>query len=147
MRKYTNTYIIKDNNGVLVIKGNNKYIEVLIDVEDIDKLKPYSWRINDKGYIISDYKRNKVRLHNIILDRDTPNTKIVCDHINRNKLDNRKANLRIISQRENNLNRENIINAKYYTYRKDRNKYYVYGVGYFNTEEEAIKARNNCENQ
>ena len=24
MRKYTNTYIIKDNNGVLVIKGNNK---------------------------------------------------------------------------------------------------------------------------
>lgn len=42
MRKYTNTYIIKDNNGVLVIKGNNKYIEVLIDVEDIDKLKPYS---------------------------------------------------------------------------------------------------------
>ena len=27
---------------------------------------------------------------------------------------------------------------------KDNN---VYGVGYFNTEEEAIKARNNCENQ
>ena len=78
MRKYTNTYIIKDNNGVLVIKGNNKYIEVLIDVEDIDKLKPYSWRINDKGYIISDYKRNKVRLHNIILDRDTSNTKKSC---------------------------------------------------------------------
>lgn len=29
----------------------------------------------------------------------------------------------------------------------NRNKYYVYGVGYFNTEEEAIEARNNCENQ
>ena len=81
------------------------------------------------------------------MNRDTSNTKIVCDHINRNKLDNRKANLKITSQRENNLNRENIINAKYYTYRKDRNKYYVYGVSCFNTEEEAIKARNNCENQ
>lgn len=146
MRKYINNYIIKDKYSILQIIGENKNIEVLIDTEDIEKLKPYSWRINEKGYIVSDIRRRKVRIHNFILDRDTSNSKIVCDHINRNKLDNRKENLRIITQKENNLNRSVIDNAKYYCYRKDRNNFYVYNVGYFNTELEAKEAVLNVRN-
>lgn len=146
MKKYKNEYITYNNYSILQIIGNNKNIKVLIDTEDINKLKLHSWRINDKGYIISDINRKKVRIHNFILNRDTSNPKIVCDHINRNKLDNRKQNLRIVSQQENNINRTIIDNAKYYTYRKDRNKYYAYNIGYFNTEKEAKEAVFNVRN-
>lgn len=146
MKIYKNEYIIKDDYAILKISGNNKLINVLIDIEDINKLKKHSWRINEKGYIISDIKYRKTRIHNFILNRDTSNPKIVCDHINKNKLDNRKKNLRIVTQRENNLNRSIIENAKYYTYRKDRNKYYAYNIGYFNTEEEAKNAVINVRN-
>ena len=56
-------------------------------------------------------------------ERDTSNQKITCDHINRNKLDNRKENLRIISHLENNLNTDRIQKGKGYCFRKDRNKW------------------------
>lgn len=82
--------------------------------------------------------------------------KITCDHINRNKLDNRKENLRIISHLENNLNTDRIQKGKGYCFRKDRNKWMAYiginyklkTIGYFNTEKEAKEARKYyCENQ
>lgn len=154
MKKYKNEYITYDNYSILQIIGNNKNIKVLIDTEDINKLKLHSWRINDKGYIISDINRKKVRIHNFILNRDTSNPKIVCDHVNRNKLDNRKCNLRIVSQKENNKNRISK-KGKYYT--KKKNKWFAYylvnrrmhSLGYHNTEEEARNAveRHFCENQ
>lgn len=146
MKKYKNEYITYEKYSILKITGNNKNINVLIDTEDIDKLKLHSWRINEKGYIVSSIKRKNIRIHNFILNRDTSNSKIVCDHINRNKLDNRKENLRITTQRENNLNRAIIENAKYYTYRKDRKQYYAYNIGYFKTEEEAKNAVLNVRN-
>lgn len=116
--------------------------------------------INNYNYntlIIIDSKNNEtVRIHNLILERDTSNQKITCDHINRNKLDNRKENLRIISHLENNLNTDRIEKGKGYCFRKDRNKWMAYikkdnkmkTIGYFNTEEEAKQARSlYCENQ
>lgn len=154
MRKYKNTYLIKDDFAVLLITYKEKVAEVLIDKEDISRINEHNWRLNEKGYVISDIKNHKVRLHNLILNRNTSNPKIVCDHINRNKLDNRKSNLKIVSQKENNKNRI-LKRGKYYT--KKKNKWLAYyivnrkmkSLGYYNSEEEAKEAvkRHFCENQ
>lgn len=78
-------------------------IYFLIDKEDYDLIKKYKWGMDD-GYISShDFENNhrKIRLHRIILN--APAGSIV-DHINRNKLDNRKENLRFVTKEENSRN-------------------------------------------
>jgi hypothetical protein len=44
-------------------------------------------------------KQRKVRMHNVVLGPMPPG--FVCDHINHDRLDNRRANLRAITQEEN----------------------------------------------
>lgn len=152
--KYKNIYVTRENYTILLLFHKEKITAVLIDKEDVNKINKYSWRINEKGYVISDINKHKVRIHNLILNRDTSNPKIVCDHINRNKLDNRKNNLRIVSQKENNKNRI-LKKGLFYTKRKNKwQAYYIsnkkiHSLGYYNTENEAKEAvkRHYCENQ
>ena len=84
-----------------IITYNSKGEEtarVLIDLEYIEVIKDYKWRLNDQGYIIND----KVgRLHRYLMN--CPDNMVV-DHINHNKLDNRISNLRICTSQQNNIN-------------------------------------------
>jgi hypothetical protein len=80
----------------------------IVDPEDYVKLSQYNWYTKDNGYThyaerkerILDRKRS-VRMHRQITN--VPGDKVV-DHINRHGWDNRKENLRVVSQRENNWN-------------------------------------------
>lgn len=142
---------IKDTD----IKDMGEYVEIIvprligtdtlfIDKDDINLIL-YNYFEIRKGYCRIRYNGKLIFLHNAILRRDTSNPKIVCDHINRNKLDNRKSNLRIISQLANCHN----INAKGYTFHKKSNSYRAYininGKHIISknlsTKEEAIKVR------
>ena len=77
--------------------------------------------------------------------------KIIIDHINRNRFDNRRENLRVVNRSENVLNSDRQDNAKGYYYRNynDRiNKWVAFierkgkkKVKYCYTESEAIAAR------
>ena len=86
----------------------------LIDKEDLETVKTRNWHlITDGKYVGSDIKINKVRkvlyLHNFIMKKfDFPGrgTKQSIDHINRNGLDNRKSNLRLATQTEQNVNQQ-----------------------------------------
>jgi len=84
--------------------GYIKEKEFFIDIEDYEKIKNMCWHIHDGGYAMSSVNNgNKiynVYLHRFILDCDN---KIV-DHINRNKMDCRKSNLRFVTTQENNMN-------------------------------------------
>jgi hypothetical protein len=79
---------------------------VLIDNEDYEKLKRYKYYLHKKGYVYRfDYenKRKVIYLHREIMG--FPEGKVI-DHINRNKLDNRKRNLRIATNKQNLHNSE-----------------------------------------
>lgn len=97
-----NDIIIKDNFAELVLydlKQNIKGIAI-IDIEDIDKIKEYKWNLGSHGYGICTILQKCI--HNLIMgETDSGNT---VDHINRNRLDNRKENLRIITHQENTIN-------------------------------------------
>ena len=84
---------------VLYNKDNIKIARALIDIEDIDKIKNYKWYLNSDGYVYN----NKVGLlHRFLIG---PSNDMVVDHINNNKFDNRKANLRICTAQQNNMNK------------------------------------------
>jgi len=71
------------------------------------------------------------------------------DHRNRNKLDNRRKNLRIVDRSQNSLNtkirNDNKSGYKGVFWRADRNKWYVYFrgkyLGYYETFRKAINVR------
>jgi len=93
-----------------VILRDRKGIETgrcVVDLEDIERLKPYKWFLH-KGYK-TNYAYSKTGqeighnliMHRLVLDYTGD---LVVDHINWNGLDNRKVNLRVVSHRENILN-------------------------------------------
>lgn len=80
---------------------------VLVDDADYEWLMQWKWQYG-KGYAVR-YERNKKTkgrsiaylMHRVIMD--APKGKQV-DHINRNRADNRRANLRLCTHRENTCN-------------------------------------------
>ena len=76
--------------------------QIEIDKEDAEKISKYRWRIDEStGYVYSDFGGIKVYLHRYIMNVHDKKTNLVIDHINRNKKDNRRANLRICTHAEN----------------------------------------------
>lgn len=80
----------------------------LVDEEDFQKVDRFSpWYENDQGYAIKKTrikgKSLSIRMHALI--NGTPKG-LVTDHINGNRLDNRKGNLRSVGQMINCWNKE-----------------------------------------
>ena len=97
-----NTFIEQDDFYIGVYKDGTEFY---FDKEDYDKIKNHSWHKLSTGYIASKIKGKCTRLHRFILNVvDLKNEKV--DHINRNPLDNRKSNLRLVDNSKNNLNRK-----------------------------------------
>ena len=127
-----------------IIKGR----EVLISPEDKELFESRRWHISDSGYAIwrgsINGKKTTLRLHRLIMN---PAEGKVVDHINRNRLDNRRENLRCVSQAENTKNSERCENAKgYYKSKIDGSNHGRWVVDYrginntFKTEKEARDA-------
>ncbi len=80
----------------------------LIDDADYELISPYKWHyadyLNGRGYAKSSNKGKRpylIRMHRLIMAAK-PSEKI--DHINMNTLDNRRANLRKVTQSQNMIN-------------------------------------------
>jgi len=95
--------------GTIQFKGED--LKFAFDKDDFDKIKDRAWHFSSGNYIssgiIHNSKKKELYLHNLVMNRlEHPGkgaTETV-DHINRNGLDNRKENLRIITQSDQNLN-------------------------------------------
>lgn len=100
-RKLNNYEILGSTTVMYTHKGE----EILIDTEDLEKVKHLTWNLNKEGYARSEYgtktKRIRHLMHRFIMN--PPKDKLI-DHINRNASDNRKTNLRICTHIENNKN-------------------------------------------
>lgn len=106
---------------------NNSKLKIIVDDEDYPLLSRFNWYVSDTGYAMTQITGQKhIRMH-VLVYGAMPRRKLVIDHRNRNKLDNRKSNLRAVTQLENAKNRE----AKGICFDKSRNKWSVRYRGKF----------------
>ena len=102
-----NTWILKDSHAELIITNLRKESEtVLVDLEDYPFLSSLKWSIrktpqNDFRVRCTSAGYDSQELHQILLPAEDG---LLCDHINRNPLDNRRNNLRIVSRSVNATN-------------------------------------------
>ena len=87
-------------------KHSGKYF-ALVDDELFDELNKYHWSISKNGYAQRRVKIGNrtsiIHMHRQIMGL-TFSDKQCVDHINRERLDNRKSNLRLCTRTENNHN-------------------------------------------
>lgn len=104
----------------------NKHKFALVDDEDFDYLSRWKWRLQSKGYPVTTMGISaKSFLMNRIILKAKQGQQV--DHINHNKLDNRKCNLRICTNSQNHMNIKKYLGktSKYkgVYYDKSRNKW------------------------
>ena len=134
-----------DLTGEYGIGYTSKGYAFYFDLEDYDKIKDYTWVRHGDAICSSTYGR--VFMHRLLMNCPKG---LVVDHRNHDKRDNRKSNLRICTDRENKHNRTPKNNKICgVAFRPDRNKWCARigkrFLGYFKTEDEAIKARQRAE--
>lgn len=115
----------------------------LVDEDIYKQYGHLSWFLSDTGYAmrrpnLDDGSKVTIRLHRLVVD--APEGKVV-DHLNNDKLDNRKSNLRVCTQKDNAQNRKGI---KGYVWDMSKGKWMVRYrntfYGRYATESEAKRA-------
>ncbi|MDN5300927.1 MAG: hypothetical protein PWQ60_441 [Thermoanaerobacteraceae bacterium] len=150
-RQAKNRYEHLDNGVTKIYLSNRPDTYTLIDTEDFEKIKEIRWYLWSDGYVYGHSYGRTIRLHRVILDVENQRGVIV-DHVNRDKLDNRKVNLRIADQSVNAINskmrRDNTSGFRGVYWNKQKQKFRAIAVingiqihlGLYNTPEEAYKA-------
>jgi hypothetical protein len=81
----------------------------LVDAADFEWLRRYTWRAEGgSGYALSRIGGKGVRMHRLIMN---PPPGFVVDHINGNREDNRRSNLRVCTRAQNARNRRKMCGA------------------------------------
>jgi hypothetical protein len=139
------------------IISSNTGQSILIDEDSYWAVCGFVWGIGKQGYCTTspyrDKKQRQIKLHRMIMNVTDP--KIYVDHINGNKLDNRKANLRLCGATGSSRNRgkpkkQTASQYKGLYYNKKIKKWCArvcvdkkkVNLGYFETELEAALAYN-----
>lgn len=129
--------------GNAKIHLDNTGNDVIVDIDDFERMNSLGkWHENDSGYavrrVVIGGKKQTLRLHRLVID--CPEGMVV-DHLNGNRLDCRKKNLRICTQKDNANNRHH---TRGYCFDKNRGKWIVRYknkfCGRYETENEAKRA-------
>jgi hypothetical protein len=116
----------------------------LVDDEDYDELNKYKWSQAVDGYIVRTEYGQTVRMHNEVLKLRNGSG---LDHIDRNRANNQKSNLRIVDHStncQNKVTKNNFgfkgVSFKYKKFRAVISRHgKQYHLGYFETPEEAAR--------
>lgn len=132
-----NKYKIDIDNNIVLITIKNHHLGTVyskVDLDDFNKINMFrtTWHVTYKNNRIDGVrtkiqkhgKRKQVWLHRLITN--CPSNMVV-DHINGDTLDNRKCNLRIVTQAENATNLSSYSNNKsgYTNIYIENNKYRI----------------------
>lgn len=151
-RKSTNKFVVDGNILRIFTKHGN---EILADPIELPILSEYSWCISNTGYAVANINHRVTKMHRYIL-RECLNDVDVIDHANGNPLDNRRANLRVCTAKENarnsSISKSNKLGVKgvrltesgKYNVRIVADGIEIY-IGNYATIEEAVAARTEAE--
>lgn len=133
------------------VRSKFKYKWAKVDSEYYPFLFLHKWRLTDHGYTLTIIKGRYIYMHQLLIPHNRK--KGVIDHINHNTLDNRKSNLRLLT------NHQNLMWSKRFTRldkgvswhsmsRKWRARIHVKGkseiyLGIFKKKKDAVKAIRN----
>lgn len=153
-KKY-NIFRVSDN--IVYVKLLNSNHEMIVDKDAwFSEASKYCWDFHKHGYAYSSDKDGKTIRFHVWAFPDCPKG-LVRDHINGNKLDNRRSNIRFITAKQNSLNHgKSMRNTSGYTgvrWDKDRRKWIAgikvdgiqINLGRFLNLEDAITARKQAE--
>lgn len=146
-----NPRTILDRNEIR-IDGDVAYMDIyndkcevvataIIDAEDVDKVRYTKWKLSGSGYVMNSLKHGA---SNVYLSRHILDTDEFVNYINHNPLDNRKANLSVVTKSQNSMNTNfkgvsHLSNGKYYAHIKRDQK--TLNLGVYVDEAEALFAR------
>jgi hypothetical protein len=128
---------------------------LIIDLIDFDVIKKYKWGLTKNGYVHTKSLAITCYVHQLILGVFGHKKEI--DHYDRNKLNNRQSNLRLITISQNGHNnyirKTNTSGCVGVSFYKNYNKWEAYitvnykfiKLGYFNNINDAINARKAAE--
>lgn len=102
--KFSITIKFQISEDGLYVTGHTKKGEAFIfDVDDLDIVSKFSWYISKRGYVVTTINHRAMTMHKILLGNTNG---FDVDHISRDRLDNRKSNLRLCSHQENAFNQK-----------------------------------------
>lgn len=151
-KKY-NTYDLTGEYGVGYTTNGEEFY---FDLEDYNLIKDFCWYFSKDGYVISNSfntkKRTTILMHNLIMQ-----TVLFVDHKNHKTFDNRKFNLRAVTNSQNCMNHKLKINntsgitgvswdkksGKWHSRIGANNK--EISLGFFNDFDEAVEVRKQAE--
>lgn len=134
--------------------------EFWFDKEDYDLVKKYCWHYNSGGYLANKSKNGTVFLHRLVMG--VSDSQVQIDHIvhppkPQHKVDNRKSNLRIVTNQQNQMNnapsKNNTSGKTGISWVESRMKWEAYiwmngkkiHLGYYTDKQEAITERKKAE--
>lgn len=122
-----NVVDFKDYSVVFLYNCEGEIVgQAIIDKEDKKKVEGYRWSLSNSGYAVSWINGKIKTMHQHIFK--IPEDNNVVDHINGEKLDNRKSNLREVSRSMNALlstKTNNNTGKKGVTYNEKTGRYYA----------------------
>lgn len=73
---------------------------IIIDPEFYKLLNQFQWQVKS-GYAVTTIKNKFIIMHRLLMGKLLAGPKVVIDHINGNKLDNRLCNLQVVNHGQN----------------------------------------------
>lgn len=147
IRRRGNDYEIRQDHAELILRdiAGNETARAMVDLDDLCRARQYTWSLHSNGYVRCMHKGRTTYLHRVLLRLMSGGQEV--DHIDRDKLNNRKSNLRCCPHWVNACNKAHTVQPtrlkrnlrKPYRAQLVRNGR-VIRLGYFCSEEEARQA-------